>query len=107
MPPTELPRSRREDRAPANGVEDGVEEFPVDEVAGVVCEEVTMFELDPDVNGVVTVDVAELAVPLLAEEVPEEVEEGVEEEDVVAPIAKLDVEAKTSVILPMLTASNV
>lgn len=86
-----------------------MEEFPVDEVAGVVWEEVTMLELDPDVevNGVVTVDVAELAVPLLAEEVPEEVEEGVEEEDVAAPIAKSEVEAKTSVILPMLTASNV
>lgn len=87
-----------------------MDEFPVDDVAGVVWEEVTMFDVvdDVELNGVVTLaEVVALPVLLLFEAVPEEVEEAEVRLVVAAPIEKSDVAEKTSEILPMLTASNV
>jgi len=110
IPPMELPISRWEERAPANGVVETVEVFPVEEVAGVVGVELMMFELAEvvGVNEVVaTAELETLPVPLLVDEVPEEVEEADVRLVVVAPIAKSGVAAKTSLILPMLTASIV
>jgi len=110
IPPTKPPRSRREESAPANGVVETVEEFPLDEVVGLVCGGVTMFEVTPlvELNGVVTVEeVVALPVPLLFEELPAEVEEADVTLAEAAPIEKVPEVEKTSVMLPMLTASNV
>lgn len=113
IPPERVLRPSREVRAPElNGVEDGVppevpEVLPAVVPGGV--EEEAVFETMFEVTGVGVVTGVTIPVPLrlLDLEIEAVDDEELEELVVAAPIEKLALVAKTSVMLPMLTACKV
>jgi hypothetical protein len=104
IPPAGLLRPRREERAALDGVGNVLADA---EVLEDESEELTIFEVTPVVGMVGVV----IGVPVAPVDEPVALVKGVDDEDgttaVAAPIEKLEVLAKTSLMSPMLTACKV